>query len=318
MKEQFNALDLPVLAFSVKAVVKQDILWNSFPGSVVHGNIGFRLKKLSCVVKHQNCQKCFLVHSCPYGVVFESPIPADSKRMRLYPQSPHPMRITVFPWEKQVLVPEETFEINCYLFGRATTSLMLILLALDESLREGVGRMSAGKRGLAEIVTIKNIINDDIKQWDDLKTNYAGFIDTTSLYMLAKEIRNTDALIELKTPLKLITDGRVNNNPTVRDILANLLRRLSNMSYFFGGKDADLEYEKLLEMATSLTSENELRKIRAIRYSSRQEKAIDISGIIGKMNILDCPPAILSLLQMGQFAGIGKNTSMGLGDYIID
>ena len=274
------------------------------------------MKKLSCVVKHQNCQKCYLVHSCPYGVVFESPIPPDSKRMRLYPQSPHPIRITVFPWNRQVSLSGDELEIDCHLFGKATTSYMLILMALEESLKEGIGRMKSGERGAAAIVNVRDILNGDEGQWDDLKKNFTGFIDAVPMDDLITTHGDSNVRLEIRTPLKLITNGRVNNNPVIRDILSNLMRRLSNMAYFFTGDELDIDYEKLLETASLLESDNEWKKIRAMRYSSRQEKAIDISGIIGNMRIPDCPQEILSLLRIGQYLGIGKNTSMGLGDYV--
>jgi hypothetical protein len=78
---------LPVLSVVINVKAISNIVWNSFPGSVVHG-LSIPSQGIACVVKHRDCKKCFLTSSCAYGMIYESPVPPDSKRMRLYPQRP--------------------------------------------------------------------------------------------------------------------------------------------------------------------------------------------------------------------------------------
>jgi len=317
MRDIFNSLDLPILSASIKARVTRDIRWNSFPGSVVHGVLGFKLKNLSCVVSHRNCRRCYVVHTCSYGTIYESPLPPDTKRMRLYPQAPHPIRIAVYPWDRPELKTSETFEVVIVLMGKAVTNSLLLILSLDGALKEGVGRKYGGERGRAEIISLKDRISGKEKEWKDLKDDYSDFISAVALKNLKRSKKAGDIAVHIRSPLKIITDGKSNFNPSLRDITSTLLRRLSNLSYFYNEKEIPLDYQSLLSKAESSPYSSEFKKVGAIRYSSRQSKTISMGGITGKMTIESCVPEISALLDVGVHIGLGKGTTMGLGDYSV-
>ena len=310
-------IDLPILSASIKARVTREIRWNSFPGSVVHGVIGYRLKDVSCVVAHRNCMKCYLAQTCPYASIYESPLPPDAERMRLYPQTPHPLRIAVYPWDRPVLNAGDDFEVNIVLFGKATAFLLLVLLAVESGFQEGIGRKHGGERGKAEILSIKDRIADTERSWGNLRDKYVSFISSVPVGTLMRRGIAGQTTIHVKTPLKIITGGKVNFNPGVRDLTSTLLRRLGNLSYFYSGKELSLDYNTILARAESVPSNNHFRRARAVRYSARQSKTIGMGGVIGEMKIEDCPEGILALLEIGEHIGIGKGTTMGLGDYSV-
>jgi len=318
MNDILDSIQLPVFSVSIEAKVTREVRWNSFPGSVIHGVLGFNLKNLSCVVPHRNCKKCYLIHSCPYGTVYESPLPPDTKRMRLYPQAPHPLRIAVYPWHKPVLKTGDTFEVIIVLFGRAVTNSLLVLLSLEAGLREGVGRKYKGERGRADLAALKDRISGAEEKWCIVKEDYPNSVCSASLRNLQHPRPARDVTLLFKSPLKVITDGKPNFDPNVRDMVSSLLRRVSNLSYFYNGKEVPFEYENLLSTAESLHYSSEFKKVGAIRYSSRQSKTISMGGITGKMAIKDCDPEISALLGMGAHVGLGKGTTMGLGDYSVE
>ncbi len=315
MEKFLPDLNMPVLSALIKAEVTRAIKWNSFPGSVIHGVIGYKLKEHSCVVAHKNCQSCYLVHSCAYGMIYESPVPQGSKRMRLYPQVPHPIRVTVYPWHKPETAEGEIFEVCINLYGKTVTNFLLVLLSLDSAFQEGIGRKYRGERGTAKIKTLLDKISGNEKPWTELKQNYSSFIHPVSINSLQRATVKQEIDLLFKSPLKITTEGKPNFKPDVRDILATLLRRISNLSYFYNDKELDLDYTGILAKAESINVEKDLKRVKAIRYSSRQNKTISISGVTGKMTMKKCPPDLISLLEMGQYTGIGKSTTMGLGDY---
>jgi CRISPR/Cas system endoribonuclease Cas6 (RAMP superfamily) len=116
----------------------------------------------------------------------------------------------------------------------------------------------------------------------------------------------------------MITGRKVNFNPRMRDLVSTLLRRLGNLSYLYSGKELPLGCNAVLARAESVSSNNNFRTARAIRYSARQSKTIVIGGIIGQMKFEDCPEDILTLLDIGEHIGIGRGTTMGLGDYSVE
>ncbi len=307
-------ITLPLISAMIKAEVTREIRWNSFPGSVIHGIIGFRLKDISCVAPHRNCKKCFLAESCAYGVIYESLTPPDAERMKLYPQTPHPVRITVYPWDKPILTEGESFEIRITLMGKAISNFLSVLLSLESGLTGGVGRKHGGERGTAEILSVQDSITGENRDWASLKHNYANILCSDPLTGL---VINSDSInLNFTSPLKVVTNGKANFKPTFRDITSTLCRRLGNLSYFFG-EELNIDYKGMLSTAAQLPFDSSLKRARAIRYSSRQEKTINISGVVGEMRIENCPNDLYRLLHVGQYVGAGKSTTMGLGDYRI-
>lgn len=317
MDHILESVNLPVVPFGLKISVKRGIRWNSYPGSVIHGVLGFALKNLTCVMKHRNCKRCHLVHSCAYGIIYESALPPDSKRMRLYPQTPHPIKITVYPWDVESAGAGEYFDIHVTLIGKATDCLLMMLMALEQALGEGVGRKHQGARGNGEIVNVLDGKTGVTRDWEELKVNYSQFIERCQLYELGDATGNRDFKLCLATPLKLITDGKVNHYPTFRDLTANLLRRIANLAYFYSGREWEADWPGLLNMAENVEFIADLKKVRAKRYSSRQKATIGVGGLVGEIQVKDCPPDLANLFLAGQYVGLGKGTTIGQGDFSV-
>lgn len=313
-----DGFSLSFVSLSITAKTNSRIVWNSFPGSVIHGIIGFRLKELSCVVKHGDCKKCHLVHSCAYGTIYESPVPPNSKRMKLYPQTPHPIRITVYPWDKPFLKAGETFEIGVILYGRAVSNLLMVLLSLDTGLQAGVGRVVNGQRGLATMVEVADSIDKSALPWEVLKKRYHAPAETRNLSEVLSQKYDGDLKLRFVSPLKIAVNEKISFNPRPRDIAVNLIRRIGNLSAFFGGGEYNQEVTELIAEAESVEYSSTLKRIAAIRYSSRQSKTISMSGALGEMIIRNCPADLARILAMGKYTGIGKGTTMGLGDYRLE
>lgn len=317
MSTDFKALDLRVLTFALGAKVTRDIHWNSFPASVVHGVLGMFLKDLTCVVAHRNCKKCYLVSSCPYGVIFESPVPEGATRMRKYPQTPHPIRIVVTPWNTPVAREGETFHVRITLVGASTEHLLSLLLAIDTAFVAGVGRRHGGDRGSAEIREIRDLHTGAIWDWSELKVVYEPPIRPMALNEYASSNPASSVSLTFNTPLRIVTNGRINFRPGTRDLIAGLLRRIANLQYFFGGSEWDADFTRILEEADRLTPSSQIERVPARRYSSRQKAELSLSGISGMMTFPDCPPEIVALFQMGEPLGLGKGSTFGLGDYTV-
>ncbi|GEM_PF-1497139 len=311
----FHTMDLPLISMVVKAKVSRRIIWNSFPGSVIHGVIGFKLKELSCVMAHKNCKKCFLANSCTYGFLYESLRPPDSERMKLYPQIPHPIRITIYPWDKPQLDLGDELEIGITLFGKAIFNALLVLISLEDMLREGIGRKWGGERGKAVIIAIRDILSGVERSWEKLKSNYSPISASQPKDLIETFPSKHNLKLRFKSPLKITTDGKPNFKPSFRNILSSLMRRLGNIVYFYGGEEIPINYKESLSVADKIEVYPDFHRVKAIRYSSRQNKTISISGTTGEMTIFDCPSDLSALLKLGQYIGVGKSTTMGLGDY---
>ncbi|MBD3332985.1 CRISPR system precrRNA processing endoribonuclease RAMP protein Cas6 [candidate division GN15 bacterium] len=304
---------LRLAAVQVTAVVERPIWWQSFPGSVIHGVLGHRLKLGSCVVPHRNCKRCYLVHDCAYGQSFISPVPEDSERMRQYPQTPHPIQLAVFPWEEQRLLPGSELTIALTLYGCMSGSLLKILLALHDALSGGVGRAERGERGTARMLAVTDRVTGRRYDWMDLQRSYTPPAEPIVLGSLGNGDQPRDIEIEFKTPVRLRTGGRMNFEPTLPDLVSNLSRRLANLEYFFGDGDCVINRGEVLDQASEVAAKIDVAKVPGIRYSARQKTTVAVSGFVGRVRVPACPAELARVLEQGQYTGLGKGTTMGLG-----
>jgi CRISPR/Cas system endoribonuclease Cas6 (RAMP superfamily) len=56
---------------------------------------------------------------------------------------------------------------------------------------------------------------------------------------------------------------------------------------------------------------------QAERWSSRQQKRLDVSGLVGRVTFSGLDNFAWGLLRIGEHLHVGKNTTCGLGKYQI-
>ena len=106
-------------------------------------------------------------------------------------------------------------------------------------------------------------------------------------------------------------------SPSFKDIVSTVLRRITNIAYFYCGVELEADFRELVNKADKVKFTSQFRRSEQSRYSARQKTRMDLDGILGEMTIFDCPPEIFNWLTVGTKLGIGKNTSMGMGGFII-
>ena len=307
---------LKLLELQVQVEVESPITWNSFPGSVLHGALGFTVKQRTCIAKDEKCSTCRLQNDCMYPRLFESRTPEDTERMRKYPRIPPGLRLTVEPWHSPVLKPKAKFNIGLTLLGRTIDDIGLLLLALEDMLQQGIGRKSLdGDRGTAEIVSISQLEAEPIL-WREL--NFTRSLPIKSPHWSEiPSLKSDNFKMEFTTPARIVSKGHVTSKPTFKDIFSTTLRRVSNIAYFYCGLELDADFKGLVKIAESVEFTSTFRRSEQTRYSARQKKRMEFDGILGRINLLECPEELLPWLEIGAKLGIGKNTSMGMGNYIV-
>ena len=99
-----------------------------------------------------------------------------------------------------------------------------------------------------------------------------------------------------------------------------LLRRLSSLCYFHCGGELDVDFRGLIDRAALVTVAGaRVYWQRQGRFSGRQHRGIDMSGLVGRVEFEVAAPQdwspFLPLLLAGEWAHVGKGTVMGLGQY---
>lgn len=306
---------LTLSALRLHGTARSSVIWNSLPGSVLHGVLGFTLKDTCCVRASRECRDCF-AEQCPYRLLVEPPPPPDALRMRKYPRVPPPLRLTVLPWDAQDTAPGERIVVDLVLVGTAAAAANRVLFALSQAAATGIGRQpKGGKRGVIQWECVEDLVTGGTYAWADHRFD-AALPFAPARWTDIADRSGPVAEIEFITPTRIVAHGRVQSRPALRDIVSTLLRRLSNLAYFHCGVELDSEFADLLRRTEQLTAPALVSRCSAQRYSSRQQRRITVDGITGSLRL----PAGLEFcapwFAVGQYLGLGKGTSMGLGSFV--
>ncbi len=105
-----------------------------------------------------------------------------------------------------------------------------------------------------------------------------------------------------------------------RAFAANLLRRISLLTYFCGEEPLEVDFAALVRSAEGVALRDaELRWRDLSRRSSRQDAVVPMGGLLGTFT-LRAPElaAFWPCLWLGQWTHIGKGCTMGLGKYTLE
>lgn len=282
--------------------------WHGF---LWRGSLGNRLRALACPLGDTSCKGCMMEARCAYHYIFETPPPADARKMRRYPAVPHPFVLN--PGGN--LDPASPYTLELVLVGKANTHLPLLLNALEQ----------AGKRGLRGGLGRKQL--DSVDRWNPETHAWEALssLPGETAPMPVPPAPSGGILIQLQSPLRLKhPGGKGQAQPSIRPhelrfehLFKPLLRRLSALQYFHCGTELQVDFAALGQMAATVIPQHaNLHWTEAKRYSSRQQRSVPMGGIVGSLQL---DSAGLSpfwpCLWLGQWLNVGKGASMGMGNY---
>ncbi len=128
-----------------------------------------------------------------------------------------------------------------------------------------------------------------------------------------------EVTLQLLTPLRLQRDGKILSAEQI-DLslfLTQLARRVSWLDELYLGGRLSINYTQLKEGVMHLSSEKSLFWYEWSRYSNRQQRRFPLGGVLGEWRFVTPSPILSSLLQVGQWVHAGKNSSFGLGRFIL-
>ena len=267
----------------------------------MRGAFGARLRRLSCPSATASCDGCESRESCPYGYIFETPVPRGTERLRTHQDIPRPFVIQVPPPGVLRLSTGDELALHLVLFGRALDYLPHVAQAFGqiERLAQDPADGPGGNVRLEEFAADGNGQGAH-KGWDSpapLPTDPANAIR-----------------VDFLTMTRLKHDGGYVRRPEFHVLVRNLLRRAANLLYFHGGGDLGVDFRALIEKArcVSLTNDS-TRWVDWSRYSRRQDMTMDLTGFLGQVRYAGDVDPFLPLLRFGEYCHVGKNATLGLG-----
>lgn len=308
-------LSLPIGRYRLS--FERDGQWtrSGFLGSAWRGAFGHALRRTVCVTRLASCSECLLYRSCAYPYIFETPPPADTRKMRRYPAVPHPFSLDLpFPGDASETHCSRT-EVCINLFGHANRFLPYVIFALQKAGDEGVGPGRL-KLALCEV-------DQAASEYDAWHTIYRpdGQLKTTPVQEWSAPPAPGEVYVTLETPLRLRHNERLvrPGDLSFPLLFSALLRRISMLTYFHTDHPLDVNFKALIEAAQGMEiREASLSWHDWTRYSSRQKATMQMGGIVGRFRLSgEELEQVWPYLWLGQWTHAGRACSMGLGRYRI-
>lgn len=292
-----------------------------YKGSALRGGFGNSFRKVCCVMQQTDCRDCTLKQQCAYAYIFETPHHANMPTNYQAANFPHPFVIEPPETDKHAYTKGETLAFGLVLVGKGISYFPYFVFAFDQLGRMGLGR-GRGRYRLTEVYSFNDlqrrertqvydgatqVINGNFKEWE--------FSDVQAL---ASEMDSTRLPVDFITPTRILQRNRLINSLSFELFMRTLLRRSSLLAQIHCETTWNLPYKTIIEQAGGISqAENQLRWIDWERYSNRQRRRMNFGGFVGTTVYQGELAPFLPLILLGQFLHLGKNTTFGLGKYLV-
>lgn len=322
------------LIFILKAV--DNIILPEYKGAVFRGGFGYTFKRIVCVQRgNKDCKGCLLEKTCVYSYIFETPLPEDSEVLRLNKNVPHPFVLEPPQDNRRFIKKQDLFQFNISLIGKAIDYLPYIIFTFIELGKSGIGTKPTNldttdktrKRSVRGQYNLMNVQSLDINgktqsiynnEQQTVENNY-HILQGADLNHIKDNDKNRNQInVNFITPCRIKFNDKISNNIGFHLIIRNLLRRLSSISYFHCNKELECDYQAIIEESKEIkTTNSNLKWYEWDRFSTRQNQKMNLGGLLGNVTFQGDLTPFLQLLRLGEYLHVGKNTSFGLGRYVL-
>lgn len=236
--------------------------------------------------------------------------------------------------DRVVVEAGEVWEFCVDLFGRASEMSSVVIAAVDRMAARGIG----ASRSEARLIEVDALTESG---WTPAMRE--GVLSASDPTDLGSHVRSShDGLpspaascsvpasgvdspggeservrVDFSTPVRIRHQGELVQEVPFHLLIRTLLRRASSLLAFHEGSELDVDYLQVIDAASRVrVVSSSLGRSDRWRFSSRQRQTMNLHGMIGHVMFQGAGGelrALLPLLHLGEWAGVGKGTSFGLG-----
>lgn len=295
---------LPIARYQFEAQMRDSLAVPVFVGNLLRSPFGASLRTVACTTGTPQCGGCPSMGHCTYARVFDGALAPDAHhRQKGFAQVPNPYIIAPMPGNS-VLQPGDLLRWQMVVVGHAIERMEEITIAWQRALQHGIG--SARARAYL--------------------TQPPCLLDPAPNLQVPPSPWNTGPMtLHFLAPLRLQQQGGL-IGPQKLDtqlLLSALARRIGLLLALHADNDAALiQTSALPQVAKNVGIRTDLQWFDQVRYSARQRQEMPMGGLLGTIT-LQCTDASVAhtlwpWLWLGQWLHIGKNATMGLGQYRLD
>lgn len=284
-----------------------------------------RRHEKTSVRQERPCLQCPVAVGCVYKAIFEPSPPPGSDRLRTLEDIPRPFVLRVPPDPRRILNAGELLIWEVVLIGNAIGALPYFIVSFKEIGEIGFGLWHNGRRSKAHLEAVHSVNPFDgsafrIYSGSTNTVDLSRHIEITGEDIMAeaKKFPRDLLMVEFKTPTRMKYQSRYVRVPEFHVLIRNLLRRLSTLSYFYQGKEVNLDFQGLISRASKVRiNASDLTWKPWLRYSGRSKTRMDFGGFVGKVWYEGPLEEFLPLLVYGTLSNVGKTATFGLGQYTL-
>ena len=288
-----------------------------YQGSMLRGAFGHALRRLACVMEsRQPCATCRLRQGCHYTRLFETFVEGEPPPfLRGLDTAPRPYvfepDLTHLHRGSPRYAPGDPLAFDLLLFGQAVDLAGWVLLALERMAEAGLGARRARFR-VDRVLAL-----DPEGDWEVLcdSGRWTGRDLPSPSLPSAEGLSGERITLNFRTPVRLRVNGELATGVSMRSLAFPMVRRaLELASFHVPGAEPDWTFRPLLEHAgTVRITHADLRWFDWQRHSNRQQKKINLGGLLGSVDLEGDLTPLMPLLRTAEVVHLGKGATFGLG-----
>jgi len=287
-----------------------------YKGSILRGGFGHIFSDIVCTKGHKECRICEDKANCAYVYLFETPAIQPEEKFARYSDVPRPYVVDLSNEPGHTFARGDPFQFGLILIGKAIEYLPYFIFCFDELGRKGLGteKVRFDLQGALAYDYSKS-------QWTPIYDPKSQFLrdnlPVTKADNLPYELKDTLSL-EFLTPTRIKYRESYITNMEFHVMIRNLLRRITMLMLYHCDSELNIDINGLIEQAKTIdVLKWDLRWHDWTRYSSRQKTSMELGGFIGNVTYKGDFEKFMPFIALGEQIHIGKNTTFGLGKYII-
>ncbi|MCI7443813.1 MAG: CRISPR system precrRNA processing endoribonuclease RAMP protein Cas6 [Clostridium sp.] len=293
------------LNFTIK--IKENGHLPEFKNSTFRGGMGRMLMEFFCL-NDGECSECNTVENCMVKKVMYSKL----KKKPNFIANDNSVGYIIECFDKRTEYKKnDIFKFNLILFGDTINYISHFIYAFDVLGLNGIGKYYIHYEILNVCDDEGNLIFADGNiNKKNIKVKYVReYIENRKKSL----INRPQIFLNFISPFRYKFQGHLKADINIQDLILALNRRI-NILYAYEGIDLESNVQSLnIEML----GKNLYWKENA-RYSEHQNQKMKLGGVEGTINLNVEDEEFINLLLAGELLHIGKNTSFGLGKYLIN
>ena len=322
--------NLYLARYRISLSPEASLILPAYKGAVLRGALGTTLKRTVCArPSGKLCGACELPDLCPYAFLFEGRPHSDREVLRAADQIPPPYTLEPPLDQRRELAAGERLTFHLLLFGSAIRYFPYLLAAIREFGQRGLGKARVPCR----LVDARGLrpTGDEAPLYDAVAGRLLSNQPSPPLaknWLVNMPPVAQTLTLNFLTPTRLKYNGRyLQDAPPFHVIVRTLLRRVSSLSYFHAGHQWETDYRSWIERAKQVeTTAAHVSWMDWQRYSTRQQRHMNLGGIVGQVTYSGDASTGLStgitpflpLLRLGELIHVGKGAVFGNGQYRLD